>query len=140
MGQIGTRESHSILVVDDELFVRQMIVDILVDAGYATIEASCAGEALDVFRCHPEIAAEICAVVTDIEMPGELDGIALAMRLQEAWPRIGVVVTSGGHRKGFCALDGSAVFVAKPFSPECLIAAVHSVMASSHGGLRRYAV
>ncbi len=119
---------HRVLVVEDDVLVRDLIVEILGDAGYAMSEAACGDEAFDLFCRQPDLAAEIAAVVTDIDMPGEIDGLGLAARLNKAWPRIGVVVTSGGSRAEARVLHQPAIFLAKPFRPDRLIAAVGSVI------------
>ncbi|MHB8887022.1 MAG: response regulator [Methylovirgula sp.] len=129
MEHLLTSESNRILVVEDDALVRELIVEILGDAGYAMSQASCADEALDLFCHQPDLAAEIAVVVTDIDMPGEIDGLALAARLGEVWPQIGVVVTSGARRAETHALHQPLVFLAKPFRPDGLVAAVSSVIA-----------
>ncbi len=106
----------NILVVEDDPLVREMIVDILLDAGLEPLEAGCAAEGLRALAHHP-----IDAVITDIDMPGELDGIELARRIGELWPEIGVIVISGG-----CGMPAPspARFLAKPFTPARLLKSV----------------
>ncbi|HEY1736626.1 MAG TPA: response regulator, partial [Methylovirgula sp.] len=102
--------------------------DILNDAGFFTREAACAEEALDSLH-EPAFADEIAALVTDVDMPGDLDGVGLAALVQECWPRMGVVVTSGAHRGAALLLRKPAVFLPKPFRADRLIAALRSVIA-----------
>ncbi|QXX73581.1 response regulator [Methylovirgula sp. HY1] len=128
MEHILTSASNRILVVEDDALVRELIVEILADAGYAMSEVSCADEALDLFCRQPDLAAKIAVVVTDIDMPGEIDGLGLAARLAAAWPQIGVVVTSGARRAETRTLRQPSVFLAKPFRPDRLVAAVSSVI------------
>src|SRR5215208_2757030 len=63
-----------ILVVEDELLVRIVQVDILREAGFRVAEAQDADEAFDMLRRRPEIAA----VLTDVDMPGSLNGFEFA--------------------------------------------------------------
>jgi DNA-binding NtrC family response regulator len=130
MRQIRAHDLRHILVVEDDALLRDMIADILTEAGFATLQAACAGAALDMLYDQPDAADEIAAIVTDVDMPGDLDGLGLAARVNEIWPWIGVVVTSGAHRAALRALRPPALFLAKPFPAERLIAAVHSVMAT----------
>lgn len=116
-----------ILVVEDDVLVREVSTDILAEAGFHTSEAGCAAEALELLQ-NPEFAREIAAIVTDVNMPGELDGIGLAARVHEAWPRIGVVITSGSPTGAGAALRQSDLFLAKPFRADHLVAAVQSVL------------
>jgi two-component system, response regulator PdtaR len=106
----------TVLVVEDDPLVRSMMVDVLLEAGFDTCEAGCAKEALDVFAEH-----RIDAVVTDVDMPGEVDGIALARRIGELWPAVGVIVASGRPPR---ALPPGAWFIAKPFAARHLLQCV----------------
>jgi DNA-binding NtrC family response regulator len=105
----------TVLVVEDDIFVREMIVDVLLGAGFAVHEAGCAKDALLGFAEH-----SVDAVITDIDMPGELDGIGLARRIGELKPQVGIIVISGGHRSGQ-ALPNLAQFIAKPFTAARLL-------------------
>jgi two-component system, response regulator PdtaR len=112
------RRISSILVVEDDPLVRDMIVDVLLEAGFGVHEAGCVEEALRGLAQHP-----IDAVITDIDMPGELDGIDLARRINEFWPGIDVIVTSGGSRPA-ASLPRFARFLAKPFTAGRLLHAI----------------
>jgi CheY-like chemotaxis protein len=67
------REPLVVLVVEDEPLVRMIIVDTLADAGFEVLQASDAHEALRLF----EAKAEVAVVLTDIDMPGGMDGLEL---------------------------------------------------------------
>jgi DNA-binding NtrC family response regulator len=127
MTQTCPHDLCRILVVEDDALVREVSADILADAGFRTSEATCAAEALALLQ-NPEFAGEIDVIVTDVDMPGELDGFGLAARVHEGWPRIGVVITSGAPRGAALALRQPTLFLAKPFRADRLIAAVESVL------------
>src|SRR5215218_9208940 len=80
-----------ILVVEDELLVRIVQVDILREAGFRVAEAQDADEAFDMLRRRPEIAA----VLTDVDMPGSLDGFEFARLVKQGWPDVGVLTIYG---------------------------------------------
>lgn len=80
-----------ILVVEDEVLVRMMVVDELRNAGFVVIEASSAHEACDVLAHR----ADIRLVLSDMRMPGSLDGVGLARLVRSKYPAIKVVLTSG---------------------------------------------
>lgn len=63
-----------VLVVDDEPLIRALTVDALEDDGFSVLEAATGDYALTVLRTRQDISA----VVTDVEMPGQIDGFALA--------------------------------------------------------------
>ena len=81
----------AILVVEDEPLIRFDSVCTLESAGFKVVEAENADEALTQIRHNPDIGL----VITDINMPGSMSGLGLAIRVCEPWPRIRVVVASG---------------------------------------------
>ncbi len=109
----------TILVVEDEAPIREVLAEILRDEGYAVLVASNGAVALVVVaERRPDL------VLTDAMMPG-LDGLGLLRRLR-ADPRtaaIPVVVTSAALRPGSADLDGAA-FLAKPYDLDDLLRAV----------------
>ena len=81
-----------ILVVEDEFLVRILEVDILRDAGFRVVEAQDADEAFEMLRRRPEIAA----VLTDVDMPGSLNGFEFARLVKQGWPEVGVLPSREG--------------------------------------------
>ena len=107
-----------VLVVEDETLVRMFIADFLDEDGFKVFEAVNADEALTVLQARPDIQA----VVTDIEMPaGSMNGLKLAQTIQERWPGIGVIITSGRERPGPDDLSDRVAFLAKPYLPDTVI-------------------
>lgn len=101
------------LVVDDDAFIRMDALDILEDVGFETLEATDADAALVLLReRHPDLSV----LFTDVQMPGELDGFALARHAAGHWPHIRIVVASGQATPGPDDLPDGAHFIAKPFS------------------------
>ena len=127
MRQFRPRDLNHILLVEDDDLLRDILNDILCEAGFRTSEACCADEALNLLK-ESGFAEGTAALVTDIDMPGSLDGIALASCVHEKWPRIGIVVTSGAHCGAGLLIRPPAVFLPKPFRGERLIEAVRSVI------------
>jgi CheY-like chemotaxis protein len=115
-----------VLVVEDEGLVRQMSASELSDAGYEVREAADAREALAILE-----AAECVAVLfTDVNMPGELDGLALARLVDDRWPRVRLLVTSGGAKVGPADLPNAGRFIAKPYSLSHMRAVVDELAAA----------
>lgn len=112
-----------VLLVEDEALVRLVASDILADAGFRTLEACGADEALTMLEAKPETVA----VVTDVKMPGSLDGFALVHLVASRWPETGIVVVSAHTRPGEGDLPDHALFLAKPYQPSALIEAVRQV-------------
>ena len=110
----------AILVVEDDLLVRDMVVEILRDAGFTVCDAACAEDALKMLAKR-----HVDAVVTDVDMPGEVDGVSLAWRISEWKPEIGVVLTSGRTPRPF---PQGMKFVAKPFTARDLVRSVMTLL------------
>ena len=87
----GSRKHPLVLVVEDEALVRLSLLDTIEDAGFEAVSASDAHEALEILQAHNDIGV----VLTDVQMPGAMDGLKLAEVVCERWPVIDVVVTSG---------------------------------------------
>ncbi len=116
-----------VLLVEDEALVRMMAADVLrEEGGFKVVEVVNADEALTVL----EATADIRALVTDVEMPGSLNGFTLARVVKQAWPHIGIVVTSGRMAPGPKDLPLGALFIPKPYRPADLVAAVQTVLPS----------
>jgi CheY-like chemotaxis protein len=113
-----------VLVVDDDASVRAVGADILADAGFAVLEACNADEALRILAAHPDINV----VFSDVEMPGALDGLALASRVSELCPGIGIVLTSGGREIDRLSLPRDGVFVRKPYAGAVLLRRIADAM------------
>ena len=109
-----------VLVVEDEPFIRMQAVVIIEKAGYNVVEACHADEAIAIL----EMREDIRVVVTDIEMPGSMDGIKLARAIRDRWPPIELIVTSGRYRVRADDLPPRAKFMPKPYTPDILVTAI----------------
>ncbi len=112
-----------VLLVEDNVSVRQATARVLRGAGYRVIEAASAEDALDL----AERAGELDLLVTDLMLPGR-DGRALAERLSEDDPALGVLYMTGyaemsGETGSSDPFSGRAV-LSKPFSSSQLLGAV----------------
>ena len=106
---------RTVLVVEDEVLIRWVIAEHLRDCGYRVIEAGSGDEAIDILR---RTALTVDVVFTDVQMPGSIDGFALAQWVRRQQPAIKVVLTSGiakatGAAEALCA-EGR--WVPKPYS------------------------
>lgn len=106
------------LIVDDEPFIRMAAADAFEDMGFCPYEAGDADEALGILSTHPEIEL----LFTDINMPGGMDGVALARCACSQRPGLGIIVTSGRERPK--DVPGGGTFIPKPYRPHQLAEAV----------------
>jgi two-component system, response regulator PdtaR len=116
----------TVLVVDDEVLIRMMLCESLRQAGCEVIEAASADEALVVLATMPSPDV----LVTDVRMPGALDGLELASRIRKSRPGLKVVITSG-HAPARTAAGVADAFLSKPFPLEKLVDRVQALAA--HG-------
>lgn len=115
----------TILVVDDEPAVREVLEEYLATHGYATIAAESASAARALVARHP-----IDVALIDIHMPGE-DGLSLARHLRERYAKIAVVMLTSAATvvDRIVGLEmGADDYVPKPFDPRELLARVKSVL------------
>lgn len=115
----------TILIVDDEPDVREVLEEYFVTHGYATIGAENAGAARAVAAAH-----SIDLALVDIHMPGE-DGLSLARHLRERYAKIAIVMltSAGTVVDRVVGLEmGADDYVPKPFDPRELLARVKSVL------------
>lgn len=122
---LGAFASTVVLVAEDEALLRLMMSDTLTEAGFKVVEAASADEALRLFEQHK---GTLRVLVTDVQMPGSLDGLALARHVAERWPKVGIVVCSGQVKVAPEDLPRGAHFVRKPWRANLLLATVQAVM------------
>jgi two-component system, response regulator PdtaR len=115
--------AKAILVVEDDFLIRLAISDELAALGFHVIQAASADEALRVLQG----GVSIDLILTDVRMPGTLDGLELARRVRVNWPNIKVIVVSGDLLS--MPSDGSAdLFFAKPYNPAYVSDAVKQLL------------
>jgi CheY-like chemotaxis protein len=119
--------SRTVLVVEDEAFIRMATVATLEDAGYSVLEARDSADALQILARHDDVRV----VVTDVRMPGEMDGLSLVKWLQRERPALRALVVSANA----CAADalraGAHAFLPKPFLMQSMVRAVGALAAAA---------
>ena len=100
-----------ILVVEDEVLIRIIISDALRDAGYDVIEAFNGDEAVDMLNA----ATVFDLILSDVRMPGAVDGLELLRLVREDFPTLPVILTSGHLDPGVAAREGATQFLPKPY-------------------------
>ena len=113
MGQ-ESNNTKVVLVVEDESVIRMLLTDDLEEAGYMVQEAVNADVAIKVMVDD----LHIDAVVTDVRMPGSIDGIGLAAWIHQNRRRVPVVITSGYLRQDEAkGAHPEATVISKPYLP-----------------------
>lgn len=116
--------AQTILIVEDEFLIRFMLADSLRDFGYQVIEAASGDEGYDILMSGQTIDL----VITDVHMPGELDGMELTRRSKRLAPGRPVIVCSA--HLGASDADPADAFLAKPY----MMAALSKVIERLIGG------
>ena len=114
-----------VLVAEDEALVRMFTADFLVEAGYAVVEASNAAEALR----ELEDTAKIRVLVTDVEMPGDMDGRDVP-EAERRGPDVVIIVTSGRVRPCSDDLAVGAEYFQKPIGEEAVVEVIRERLAT----------
>jgi signal transduction histidine kinase/CheY-like chemotaxis protein len=122
--------NETVLVVEDEDAIREVVRRVLVGKGYRVLSAANGAEAMKVASEHD---GEIALLLTDVVMPGML-GKQVAEMVVASRPDIGVLYMSG-HAQGVLGrtqtLDPGVALIEKPFSADVLLAAVREALDGS---------
>ena len=104
----------SVLVVEDEVLISNLVADVLSASGFVVHEVTTADEALQ----YIDSGAEIDVLFTDINLPGSMNGAELAARARELRPEMPIVYASGRFKLSEIApLVPRSLFMAKPYDP-----------------------
>ena len=124
-GKAPVSPRATLLIVDDEPDVREVLQDYFIAHGYAAMGAEIAAAAKEIAAAHP-----VDLALVDINMPGE-DGLSLARHLRERHASIAIVMltSAGTVIDRIVGLEmGADDYVSKPFDPRELEARVKSVL------------
>ncbi|HTB00856.1 MAG TPA: response regulator [Bradyrhizobium sp.] len=99
-----------VLIVEDEMLLRMRAVDMVEDAGFTSVEAVDADQAVAILESRSDIAL----LFTDIQMPGSMDGIKLAHAVHERWPPIKIILVSGQLKLATIVIPADSRFFGKP--------------------------
>jgi len=113
-----------VLVVEDEMLLRMSAVDMVEDAGYTSVEAVNADEAVAILESRSDIAL----LFTDIQMPGSMDGLKLAQTVHSRWSPIKIILVSGQLKLTGIDLPLGSRFFGKPLEAEVMIAQMRSMI------------
>ena len=111
-----TTQRTTVLVVEDEPIVLMDAVQALEEAGFEVVDAYDGENALMKLDERPDIAA----LFTDVNMPGRLDGVALARMVHERRPDMVLVVTSAAAKLTRADIPDDGRFVPKPYDGRCV--------------------
>ena len=111
-----------VLLVEDESGTREAVADVLAEAGY-DVTAACTGEEAAILFGPPE---DFDLLLTDIAMPGRIDGVGLAEYAREQHPGLPVLFLSGRPEEAARTerVPPPRLFVTKPVDARGILGAV----------------
>jgi DNA-binding NtrC family response regulator len=119
------QQGRLILVIDDEPVIRDILCEVLIIEGFATLALENADLALNVLHQEPKTVA---LLLTDINMPGEIAGANLVKISTRLWPLIPVVVMSGAETLQSAGIGNAAWFLRKPFAIDDMVACIRNAL------------
>lgn len=117
MGQSHPIGTKTILIVDDEALLRFDLVDFFEAAGWRVYDAEDADQAITILEKRKEIRV----VLTDVQMPGSMDGLKLAHYIRDCFPPTILYIASGHVPLREDELPARTTFLPKPFDPNRLL-------------------
>ena len=113
-----------VLIVEDEPLQRMDMVDMAERAGFEVLEAHDAKHAVALLQTR----ADVGLLITDINMPGAMDGIELAAAVRRWWPPIEIIVVTAGVAPAERDLPERAIFMPKPLNYDRVIREMHHLL------------
>ena len=121
----------AVLIVEDDTLVRFDAMQSFEDAGFEVVDAYAGDQALSILDQRPDIQA----IFTDIQMPGDIDGLGLAHAARSRSPGLAVVITSGVVSLRAGDLPFGVVFLPKPYDSTQVAALVLKLIQRGQPGL-----
>jgi DNA-binding response OmpR family regulator len=119
-------ERPRVLLVDDEPGILDLLEMVLVEAGFEVLRAASGVQAVRLLDME---TGQIRALVTDVRLPGAVDGWELARRARSLAPQISVVYVTGDSEINWAASGvPNSLLVAKPFAPAQVVTAIASLL------------
>src|ERR1700692_1898375 len=116
--------SAVVLIVEDEMLLRMRAVDMVKDAGFTPVEAVDADEAVAILEARSDVAL----MLTDIQMPGTMDGLKLAHTVHKRWPPIKIILVSGQLKLADIDIPLDSRFFGKPLDAAEMIAELRTMI------------
>jgi CheY-like chemotaxis protein len=116
--------TQRILVVEDEVLIRLVLAEILLDEGFEVYEAQDGDEAIQILS--QETTPDL--IITDITMPGGADGNIVAKAAKQRFPSIPIVYSTGRPGSVTNSLDDNDVVIAKPYGRNDILPIVRRLM------------
>jgi DNA-binding NtrC family response regulator len=120
--------ADTVLVVEDDVLIRMVIAQYLRECGYRVIEAAHAHEAITVLQ-EPELKIDV--VLSDVEMPGSMDGFGLSQWVRKHRQGLAIILVGSPASAADAAADlcESGPMLAKPYEPQIAVDHIRRLLA-----------
>ncbi len=119
------KTQHTILIVEDEVLIRMSSAATLEDAGFRVLEAGNSAEAVQILMANKDIDV----LMTDVCLPGEMDGLGLVALVHRVHPDIRAIVVSGNTSAEDACTAGAIGYLKKPYMAHSLVRAMNDLIA-----------
>jgi CheY-like chemotaxis protein len=114
--------SVSVLVVEDEPLILDIVVDELADAGFDVLQATTGEEAYRIL----DAASSVDLLLTDIRLPGAVDGWSVAERARQRFAKLPVIYVTGYSGEAVRQVPDS-ILILKPYRPSAIVKAAQGL-------------
>jgi len=121
------RRSLRVLVVEDNAQVADVAVSMLAERGHTVVSSASASEALHVL----EAGQSFDVILSDLVMPGEMNGFDLAQCVRDRWPTLPVLLATGYSDQAARAIKAGFPLISKPYQPAALLLAVEGTASTA---------
>ena len=122
-GQLAT---PAILIIEDNELLKVFLLNLVEAVGFVAVQARNADEALLVLASRPDIAL----LITNVVMPGSINGVEFAHEVARRWPAVKIIVASGQPGLAESDLPLKSLLFAKPYHEEEMAFEIRSLMAT----------
>ena len=124
-----------VLVVEDDQLIQAMVEEALSDGGFGSAITASGEEAISLLKSS---TSQYRAVVTDINLVGQLDGWEVARAAREGYPAMPIIYMTGTHGEEWASKGvPNSILLAKPFAPAQIVTAISQLLNTAAPPARR---
>ena len=112
-----------IIVAEDDFIMSEYLSGILGEKGYSVIAVANADDAIAMFDYRDDVRM----LITDIGMPGPINGLNLAATVRDRWPLVKIIITTGRELPKIEEVPAGSLYLRKPYTPGSVMVAVLSL-------------
>src|SRR5262249_3009000 len=118
--RLAENDRRAILIVEDDVLANEHLEFVLQQAGYEVLSATSADEAAELLEDHEDVRL----IVTDINLPGTMNGLKLAAAAKARRPEMNIIIVTGYSAPKNDEIPPGSLFVPKPYNARKMIEAI----------------